>query len=183
MRTYAKAGRLAVIDKDYKQQKYMYENRVHSVSDRIVSISQSYIRPVVRGKAAAPIEFGSKMDLSFDEKGITRIEKMSFDAYKESDVLIAAVERYVKRTDHYPERILVDKIYRNRNNLACYREYGIRLSGLSLGGPKKDAGSDKKTEYKDNAGRIAVEKIFSLAKRKYGLGLVSAGWMGQRDVP
>lgn len=32
---------------------------------------------------------------------MARIEKMSFDAYNESDVLIAAVERYFERTGHY----------------------------------------------------------------------------------
>ena len=50
------AARLAVIDQVYEQQKYMYDNRVHSVPDRIVSISQPYIRPIVRGKTAAPVE-------------------------------------------------------------------------------------------------------------------------------
>ena len=168
------AERLAVIDKVYEQQKYMYKNKVHSVPDRIVSISQPYIRPIVRGKAAAPVEFGAKMDLSLDEKGMARIEKISFDAYNESDVLIAAVERSLERTGHYPECILADKIYRNRNNLAYCREHGIRLSGPSLGRPKKDAGIDKKTEYKDNADRIAVERAFALAKQKYGLGLITS---------
>lgn len=54
------AGRLAVIDKVYEQQKYMYENKVHSVPDRIVSISQPYTRPIVCGKVAAPVEFRAK---------------------------------------------------------------------------------------------------------------------------
>lgn len=62
--TQKQAERLAVIDKVYEQQKYMYENKVHSVSDRIVSISQPYIRPIVRGKAAAPVEFGAKWILA-----------------------------------------------------------------------------------------------------------------------
>ena len=165
---------LAVIDKVCEQQKYMYENKVHSVPDRIVSISQPYIRPIVRGKAAAPVEFGAKMDLSLDEKGMARIEKLSFDAYNESDVLIVAAERYYERTGHYPERILADKIYRNRNNLSYCMEHGIRLSGPSLGRPKKNAGTDKKTEYRDNADRVAVERAFALAKQKYGLGLITS---------
>lgn len=167
------AKRLAVIDKVYEQQEYMYRNKVHTVADRIVSISQPYIRPIVRGKASAPVEFGAKMDLSLDEKGMARIEKLSFDAYNESDVLIAASERYFERTGHYPERILADKIYRNRNNLAYCRGHGIRLSGPALGRPKKNAQTDKKTEYKDNADRIAVERAFALAKQKYGLGLIT----------
>ena len=62
--TQKQTRRLAVIDKVYEQQKYMYENNVHSVPDRIVSISQPCIRPIVRGKAAAPVEFGAKMDRS-----------------------------------------------------------------------------------------------------------------------
>ena len=152
----------------------MYDNRVHSVPDRIVSISQPYIRPIVRGKAAAPVEFGAKLDLSLDEKGMARIEKMSFDAYNESDVLISAVQHYFERTGHYPERVLADKIYRNRTNLQFCKAHGIRLSGPALGRPRKNAKTDKKTEYADNADRIAIERAFALAKQKYGLGLITS---------
>jgi hypothetical protein len=105
-----------------EQQQYMYDNKVHSVSDRIVSISQPYIRPIVRGKAKAPVEFGAKLDLSIDENGMARLERISFDAYNESDVLIEAVEKYKERTGHYPERVLVDQIYRNRGNRAFLQQ-------------------------------------------------------------
>lgn len=47
---------LATIRTLVEQQQYMYENKVHSVPDRIVSISQPYIRPIVRGKAKVPVE-------------------------------------------------------------------------------------------------------------------------------
>ena len=157
-----------------EQQQYMYDNKVHSVPDRIVSISQPYIRPIVRGKAKAPVEFGAKLDLSIDENGIARLERLSFDAYNESDVLITAVENYKRRTGHYPERVLVDQIYRNRTNRAFCSEHGIRISGPALGRPKKDNKVDKKQEYIDNNDRIEVERAFSLAKRRYGLGLITA---------
>lgn len=121
-------NRADVIRKVYEQQKYMYENRVHTVKDRIVSISQPYIRPIVRGKAKTPTEFGAKLDLSLDENGMARIENQSFDAYNESDVLIGAIERYRERTGHYPVRVLADKIYRNRENLAYCKTHGILLS-------------------------------------------------------
>lgn len=117
-----------MIRKVYEQQKYMYDNKVHSVPDRIVSISQPYIRPIVRGKAKTPTEFGVKLDLSIDDNGMARIEKQSFDAYNESDVLIGAVENYYERTGRYPKRVLADKIYRNRKNLKYCKEQGIRLS-------------------------------------------------------
>ncbi len=37
---------LETIRKVYEQQKYMLENNTHKVADRIVSISQPYVRPV-----------------------------------------------------------------------------------------------------------------------------------------
>lgn len=164
--------RLGVIRKVYEQQKYMYDNNVRSVPDRIVSISQPYIRPIVRGKAKTPTEFGAKLDMSLDNNGMARIEKQSFDAYNESDVLISAIERYYERTGCYPERVLADKIYRNRKNLTYCKKHGIRLSGPALGRPKKDPSEDRKITYKDAVDRIEVERGFSLAKRCYGLGLV-----------
>lgn len=84
--------------KMYGQQKYMYDHKVHSVPDRIVSISQPWLRPIVRGKATAPVEFGAKFDLSLDTEGYGRIEKISFDPYNEGAALQEAVERFRERT-------------------------------------------------------------------------------------
>ncbi len=158
----------------YAQQQYMLTNNTHSVENRIVSISQPYIRPIVRGKAKSPVEFGAKLDLSVDETGMCRIEKLSFDAYNESAVLKTAIANYRERTGHYPECVLVDQIYRNRENISYCSNLGNRLSGKKLGRPKKDADSkaEKKIAYQDNTDRIEVERKFSLAKRKFGLGLL-----------
>lgn len=165
--------RLSVIIELYEQQKYMYDNRVHSVKDRIVSISQPYIRPIVRGKAKSPVEFGAKLDMSIDERGIARLERLSFDAYNEADVLTTAIENYHKRTGHYPERVLVDQIYRNRRNIAFCKSKNIRISGTPLGRPKKNPSpEERKTAHQDNTDRIEVERGFSLAKRCFGMGLI-----------
>ena len=166
--------RLCVIKELYKQQKYMYDNKTHKVKDRIVSISQPYIRPIVRGKAKAPVEFGAKLDMSIDEKGFARLEKLSFDAYNEEDVLVAAIENYRKRTGRYPERVLVDQIYRNQKNKAYCKNKKIRISGKALGRPKKNpTPEEKKIEHQDNTDRIEVERGFSLAKRCFGMGLIT----------
>lgn len=163
---------LEVIRKVYDQQKYMYDHKTHTVENRIVSISQPWIRPIVRGKAATPVEFGAKLDLSIDTEGYARIEKLSFDAYNESTCLITAVENYHERTGHYPERVLADQIYRNRENRKYCKEHGIRLSGPKLGRPTAEIKVDKKAEYQDNVDRIEVEREFSLEKRCYGLGRI-----------
>lgn len=155
----------------YRQQKYMFDNKVHRVPDRIVSISQPWVRPIVRGKTKTPVEFGAKYDVSIDEKGHARLEKISFDPYNESSVFQRSVEAYRTRTGHYPERVLVDKIYRTRENLAYCKEHGIRISGPKLGRPAAGRKTTKE-EYQDNKDRIEVERFFSLSKRCYGAGLI-----------
>ena len=157
----------------YGQQKYMYDNKVHSVEHRIVSISQPWLRPIVRGKAKAPVEFGAKFDLSLDSEGYGRIEKISFEAYNESASLIEATERFRERTGYYPKRILADQIYRTRDNRNYCKDHGIRLSGPKLGRPSANAKVDKKQEYQDNTDRIEVERTFSLSKRCYGMGCIT----------
>ncbi|MBR1702206.1 MAG: hypothetical protein IJ716_09670 [Lachnospiraceae bacterium] len=66
--------------------------------------------PNRQGKAKSPVEFGAKLDMSIDEKGLARLEKLSFDAYNECDVLIDVVERYHARTGRYPEKVLADQM-------------------------------------------------------------------------
>ncbi len=157
----------------YEQQKYMYDNKVHSVEHRIVSISQPWLRPIVRGKVKAPVEFGAKFDLSLDSEGYGRIEKISFEAYNESTCLIEAVERFKERTGYYPKRVLADQIYRTRENRSYCKEHGIRLSEPKLGRPSAAVKVDKKQEYQDNTDRIEVERTFSLSKRCYGMDCIT----------
>ena len=163
--------KFSTIQTIYVQQKEMYDNRTHSVTDRIVSLNQPWLRPIVRGKAKAKVEFGVKLDVSVCG-GWTRLERHSFDAYNESTGLQDMIERYNERTGHYPERVLVDKIYRTRENLKYCKQHKIRLSGPALGRPKKDAEIDKKQNYIDECERVEVERKFSLAKRKCGMGMI-----------
>lgn len=55
---------LFVVQTLYDQQKQMYDNNTHSVEHRIVSIHQPHVRPIVRGKAQAKVEFGFKIHVS-----------------------------------------------------------------------------------------------------------------------
>ena len=167
---------LETIRKVYAQQKYMYENDTHKVPDRIVSISQPYVRPVVRGKASKPTEFGAKLHLSIDELGFARIEYLSFDAYNEGPMLIQALEAYKYHHGCYPSRVLVDQIYRTRPNIAFCQKNRIRIIGPRLGRPIKDEDirkEDAQLAAQDNADRIQIERYFSTAKRRNGMGLIT----------
>lgn len=164
------------IKKLYGQQLYMYKNKTHSVADRIVSISQPHIRPIVRGKADADVEFGSKVMTSVIN-GYCFLEKMSFDNFNEGIDLIEAVERYKQRFGYYPEAVLADTIFRNRDNRNWLKEKGIRLSGPALGRPSKDKTTEaakKQLEKKDAGNRNIIESSYGVAKRKLGLALIKA---------
>lgn len=105
-------------------------------------MNQSFVRPIVRGKAGKPVEFGAKLDISI-AVGWTRLECYSFDTYNEAGNLKAMAERFREREGHYPARILTNKIYRNRENLNYCHERCTRLSGPALGRPRKDESRDK----------------------------------------
>ena len=85
-----------------------HDHHTPCAADRIVSVSQPFVRPIVRGKAGRPAEFGAKLDIP------------------------------------------------------------------ALGHPKKGETRDKARDYRDECERVEVERRFSTAKRKCGLGLVTA---------
>jgi len=127
----------------------------------------------VRGKARTNVEFGAKIDLSLDN-GIARVERSSFDSFNESTDFITVVKRYFERNGRYPKRVLVDKIYRNRENIRYCKRKGIQLSGPSLGRPVKNRFIDKQAAYQDECDRVEVERCFSRLKRRFNLSKVRA---------
>ena len=165
-------GYLATIRKLYEQQEYMYRTKTHQVDDRIVSISQPHVRPIVRGKQNAPVEFGAKVSISL-VNGYSFIDKIGWDNYSEAGLLPQAIERYRRRFGYYPKAVLADKLYRNRDNLRYCKDRGIRLSGPRLGRPPANIPFDP-YEHSDNAARNAVEGKFGEGKAGYGLDRVMA---------
>jgi hypothetical protein len=59
----------------YDQQLQMHHANTNRTSDRIVSIYQPYVRPIMRGKAKHKVEFGSKNGISL-QHGYLLLEKI-----------------------------------------------------------------------------------------------------------
>jgi IS5 family transposase len=167
---------LQTIEKLIEQQETMYKSKSHRIIDRIVNLYQPHVRPIVRGKAGAAVEFGAKVAISL-ENGYSRIEKLSWDAFNEAGTLIESVERYKTRHGYYPEAVLADRIYRNRDNIAYCKKHHIRLSGPKMGRPPANTlmkKGEKNIERLDAGMRNAVEGKFGEGKRKYGLDRIYA---------
>lgn len=165
--------RLQVIPLVYAQQKEMYDNNTRTCSDRIVSLSQPFVRPIQRGKRPNPTEFGQKLHLSVVD-GYTFLEQTSWNNFNESTDLKVVVEDYRRKFGVYPEAILADKIYQTMANRKYCKEHGIRLSGPPLGRPKGgEAGkAESRQMYKDACERNAIEGRNGNLKRRYGLDLI-----------
>ena len=167
-------GILHIIKTLYSQQEEMYREKKHQVEDRIVSIHQPWVRPIVRGKTNAPTEFGAKIAISMVD-GYASVERLDWNAFNETSTLQESVERYYKEHGYYPERILADKIYRTRENLSFCRKHDIRMNGPKLGRPPKDKKAYRLQcllEKSEAGERNAVEGKFGEGKRAYGLNRI-----------
>lgn len=159
---------LLVIQTLYDQQMLMFINNIHSVEQRIVSIHQPHVRPIVRGKTNAKVEFGAKIHIAMID-GYAFLDKLSWEAYNEGSCLQISVEKYKMRYGFYPEEVLADKIYCNRENRRWLKERGIRLKAKPLGRPKA-----MEPNHVSPGERNPVEGKFGQAKTAYGMNRIKA---------
>ena len=159
---------LLVINTLYEQQYKMFIEGIHSIEHRIVSIHQPHVRPIVRGKTNANVEFGAKINVSL-MNGFTFSDDLSWDAFNEGTRLLASVEKYKERFRYYPEEVLADKIYCNRSNRAVLKLLGIRLRAKPLGRP-----TAADVERVRPGERNPIEGKFGQAKTAYGMNRIKA---------
>ena len=158
---------LFVIKTLYDQQLEMYENKVHTIEHRIVNIHQPHVRPIVRGKATAKVEFGAKIQVSIMQ-GYAFLDVISWDAFNEGTRLIDSVELYKRRFGYYPAEVFVDKIYCTRANRSQLKDKGIELIAKPLGRPKAVP------NHISPGARNPIEGKFGQAKTAYGMNRIKA---------
>jgi transposase, IS5 family len=164
-----------IIQHIYDQQKWMYDNNKKSISSRIVNIYQPWVRPIVRGKEKSNVEFGSKINIS-EIDGFTKLNRLSWDAYNESEDVVDQIEDFLNTFGRYPELLLADQIYLTRKNRAYLKEKGIRIVGKPLGRPSPNILSayQKRKQRKERNLRNHVEGKFGQGKNAYGLNQIRA---------
>ncbi|MBT5300008.1 MAG: IS5 family transposase [Rhodospirillaceae bacterium] len=162
----------------YDQQKQMFDSRTRRCDDRIVSIHQPHVRPIVRGKQNKAVEFGAKLGVSLNGDGVACVDHLSWDAYNEGHDLPTQVEAYRQRHGHYPEKVLADPLYGTRANRKFLKEKGIEFAGKPLGRPPKTTRSEqaasKQKRQKDYRERIPIEGKFGQGKNGYDLNYIRA---------
>lgn len=162
-----------VIQEIYRQQKQMYERKENRCDDRVVSILQPYVRPMVRGKQGKDVEFGSKSLVGLVGGEYAQMEKMQWDGFNEGSLVMQSVQKYRKTFGYYPEVVIGDRIFITRENKKNLDAIGVRLSGKQLG--RKAEGQireEEKQMIKDQKNRVLVEGKFGQGKNAYGLNQI-----------
>lgn len=160
---------LMVLHTIYDQQEQMHRTRSKRIDDRIVNIHQPYVRPIVRGKEKAKVEFGSKLQVSI-VKGFTFIDYLSWDAFNEGKYLKTSVENYKNRFGYYPKEVLADQIYCTQENRKWLKGLSIKLLAKPLGRPSSKAVA----VHLSPGERNPIEGKFGQAKIAYGLDNIKA---------
>lgn len=170
-----------VIQHLYRQQKGLYDSNQKRCDNRIVSISQPYVRPIVRGKLNKSVEFGAKLSASLNGDGLAFVDHLSWDAFHEGSDLEVQVEAYYKRYGYYPEKVLGDPIYGTRENRRYLKKEKIHFAGKPLGRPRKMTDKNKeelkqlkKQRREDYLQRIPIEGKFGQGKNGYRLSYIRA---------
>jgi len=163
------------IKEAYEQQQKMYNENTNTCPNRIVSIYQPHVRPILRGKQNARVEFGSKLGVSLDN-GFTTLETLSWNAYHEGKDLKLHVSSYYDLHGYFPELVQVDKAYSTNENRKWLKERNIRITAPALGRkPKIKLTQYQKTKHKKEAAeRNHIEGKFGQGKNGYNLNKIRA---------
>ncbi len=159
----------------------MYRNKTRRCDDRIVSISQPYVRPIIRGKLNKPVEFGAKLSVSLNGEGVACVDQLRWNAFHEGGDLKSQVEAYRARQGYYPDVVLGDPVYGTRKNRRYLKAHGIRFAGKPLGRPRKVTPANreelkrlKAQRRKEYLQRIPIEGKFGQGKHGYRLNYIRA---------
>ena len=170
-----------VIEHLYAQQWEMYRNKSRRCDERIVSISQPYVRPIIRGKLNKPVEFGAKLSVSLTGDGVACVDHLRWNAFHEGQDLESQVEAYHERHGVYPEVVSGDPVYGTQDNRRYLKRHGIRFAGKPLGRPKKVTESNREAlkrlkaqRREEYLQRIPIEGKFGQGKNGYRLNYIRA---------
>jgi len=165
--------KIEVIRLIFDQQLDMYRRKSHIVKDRIVNYAQPEVRPMVRGKAGKPVEFGPKAELSLVD-GYLLLDCLSYGNFNEAKKLQESIKLYKKRFEKKPEKMIGDGIYGNRDNRSYLKGEQIRSALKPLGRKSKTQEYEKEKRWIKKQQRIRnqIEGFIGHAKEHFGLNKI-----------
>jgi len=163
----------SIIKKIHQQQYGLFVKGINP-KNRIVSISKSYLRPIVRGKEIKKVEFGAKVNkLQID--GINFIQRISFDNFNEGTQFTNTIYKAQGLTRKRVKTVGADAIYATNKNRKFATSNKIMTDFKPKGKPSKDHKQRKQLARiitKERATRL--EGSFGKEKEHYHLKKIKA---------
>ena len=138
--------------------------------DRIVSIHDLDARPIIKGKANKPCEFGQETQVQEDEHFVTNWEINNKSS--DTEFFSKAIDKHREIFDRPPNTVATDRGYWSPDNKAYAKKAGVK--NISM--PKKGKLNKQEKEFqntrvfkKAQRFRAGGEAKISLLKRKYKL--------------
>lgn len=147
------------------QQKALYQGL--PVRERIVSVHQPHIRPMVRGKYPISVEFGPKVLLSL-KNDFLFLDDIKFNNISDTHLLDTAIQMHRERFGNLPTQLAADRGFWSPQNQNLAEDYGINKIAIENKGRSSHL---KGKPFRERLRRLrcAIEAKISLVKRKYGL--------------
>ncbi len=146
------------------------------IPDRIVSLNQPHIRPIVRGKTNKPVEFGPKVNI-LRIGCLSLIEHSSFNAFHEGNRMSECCIKYSHITGKC-QQFAGDTIYATNANRRFASQNNIQTSFIQKGKKKNDAVLQKQEKtIKQALGKVRsthLEGSFGNQKQHYAANKITA---------
>ena len=147
------------------QQKQIYQNK--KVTERIVSVHKTHIRPMVRGKYPVEVEFGPKLLVNLQGYCLF-LEDVQFNNVADSQLLEKSIQGYKERFGKTPTQLAADRGFWSKDNRQLAEDLGIQKIAIENKGKSNYL---KGQPFRERLRRLRckIEAKISLAKRKHGL--------------
>ena len=147
------------------QQKQIYQNK--KVTERIVSVQKTHVRPMVRGKYPVEVEFGPKILLNLQGDCLF-LEDIQFNNVADSQLLEKSIQGYKERFGKMPTQLAADRGFWSKGNRQLAEDLGIKKIAIENKGKSNYL---KGQPFRERLRRLRckIEAKISLAKRKNGL--------------
>lgn len=168
--------RLKTITKVYEQQQKHFDEPESKIPERIVSLQQPHIRPIVRGKTNKPVEFGPKVNM-VQIGDINLIDKISYEAFNESNRFESSCMKFTAITGK-PKMCGADAIYGTNKNRTFAAKHGIITNFVQKGKTTTDETKAQQIKVtRQVIGKLRATRMegsFGNQKEHYGLRKITA---------
>lgn len=147
-------------------------------SDRIVSLHQSWVRPIVKGKPGKGCEFGKKLEVVESEHRIITDWQVHRGNPNDATLLCPAVERHRARFGHEPAEVATDRGFwstEHDQTLRTNDDGTVRIPHVSI--PQRGGKTPERTAFERTVTfrrlqrwRAGGEATISWSKRSFGVG-------------